>query len=320
MKRKIAYRIVAAVLAVMMLAGDATLAVQAGNYYPGYRNSYDKLAVPTQIEKVGDTYYLVDSYHNQVLFSKGAGVSAKDWSVMATDLAQPHAIASDGIVYMVVDTENHRVVTYAKMDEGYQELQAIGGVGVRPHYIEYDVTTGRFYVWSSMTGEMYIFRRKVNSLEVVLEKIQRVPELYGKYVRSFTIEGNMIHFPCVHASMIVTVNKNNFRVIARNPVPLSMAGMVQVTRIQNYYYLTVSTDINFDQNAATIVRARSLADFGKGNYENINKLFGGDGAPYYIEAFDGSYYATVLRVNGKPCVYKFDVQNDTLTNIQEMCR
>lgn len=319
MKRKIMYKVVATLLAVFVLMCDMSVA-NAANYYPGYENTYDKLSVPTQVEKIGDTYYIVDSYHNQVLYSKGVGVAAGDWRVMASDLAQPHAIASDGVVYLVVDTENHRVVTYQKMEEGYQELQSIGGVGVRPHYVEYDATTGRFYVWSSMTGEMYLFRRKANSFEVVLEGIKRVPELYGKYVRSFTIEGNMIHFPCVHSSSIITVNKNNFRVIARNPVPLHMAGMVQVTKIQNYYYLTVSTDINFDQNAATIVRARKLSDFGKGTYENLNKLFGGDGAPYYIEQFDGSYYATVLRVSSQPCIYKFDVVNDVMTNVQEICR
>jgi len=320
MKKTFCLKIMAIAIAVFIMGQEMGMVAYAGTYYPGYRNAYEDLSVPTQIEKIGDTYYIVDSYHNQVLYSKGVGIGADDWQVMASDLSQPHAIASDGVIYMVVDTENHRVVTYQKMDKGFQELQAIPGVGIRPHYVEYDAATGLFYVWSSMTGEMYLFRRKANSFEVVLENIMRVPELYGKYVRSFTIEGNMIHFPCVHASMIVTVNKKNFRVIARNPVPLQMAGMVQVTKIQNYYYLTVSTDINFNQNAATILRAKSLADFGKGNYENLNALFGSDGAPYYIESFDGAYFATVLRVKSKPCIYKFEVVNDIVTNVQEICR
>lgn len=302
----------------MILQGPCMLSVRAETFYPEQRNSYYGLLVPTQLTKIGDTFYLVDSYHNQILYSTAYGVLSSSWKVMSTNFSQPHSIAGDGVVYLVADTENGRMVSYMKNPDGFTELQVFDNIGVRPHYVVYDEPTGLFYAWSSMTGEMYLFRRKPDSFEVYLEKVMRVPELYGKYVRSFTIEGNQIYFPCVHSSSIVAVDKKTFKINNIYPVPANIAGMVQLVKIQNYYYLTVSTDINFDQKAATIVRARTLEDFAVGNYENMNWYFGGDGAPYYISCADGSYFTVVIRTTGRACGYKFDVVDDQICNREEL--
>lgn len=319
MKKKIIKT--AAVLALcfcMMWQGPCMISVKAETFYPAERNSYNRLLVPTQLTKIGDTFYLVDSYHNQILYSTEYGVGSSSWKVISTNFSQPHSIAGDGVVYLVADTENHRVVSYMKNSEGFTELQVFDNIGVRPHYVVYDEPTGLFYVWSSMTGEMYLFRRKPDSVEVYLEKVMQVPELYGKYVRSFTIEGDQIYFPCVHSSSIVAADKKTFGINNIYPVPENIAGMVQLVRIQNYYYLTVSTDIHFDQKAATIIRAKTLEDFGTGNYENMNSYFGGDGAPYYISYADGSYFTLVIRTAGRACGYKFDVVDDQICNMEEL--
>lgn len=320
MKKKILKSMASLLLCLcIILQSPYLLTAEAGGFYKAERNSYYGLLVPTQLTKIGDTFYLVDSYHNQILHSTAYGVLSTSWKVMVKDdLSQPHSIAGDGVVYLVTDTEKHRVVSYIKNPDGFTEVQAFNGIGVRPHYVVYDEPTGLFYVWSSMTGEMYLFRRKPNTAEVYLENIMRVPELYGKYVRSFTIEGNQIYFPCVHDSSIVAVNKKNFKVKKVYPVPPNIAGMVQLVKIQNYYYLTVSTDINFDPKAANIVRAASLEDFAVGNYQSVNKKFGSDGAPYYISYADGSYFTVVIRTTGRACGYKFDVVNDELCNMEEL--
>jgi len=302
----------------MALQSPALLTVKADAACPSERNSYYGLLVPTQLVKIGDTFYLTDSYHNQILYSDAYGVLSCSWKVMANNLGQPHSIAGDGVVYLVTDTENHRIVSYMKNPEGFVELQAFNNIGVRPHYIVYDEPTGLFYAWSSMTGEMYLFRRKPDTVEVYLENIMRIPELYGKYVRSFTIEGDQIYFPCVHSSSIIVADKSTFAIKNIYPVPESIAGMVQLTRIQNYYYLTVSTDINFRRNMATIVRAASLEDFATGNYKSLKYYFGGDGAPYYISYADGSYFTVVIRETGRACGFKFDVINDELCNMEEL--
>ena len=288
-------------------------------FCPTKENIYYELLVPTQLTKIGDTYYLVDSYHNQILCSKRLGPPAKGWNVMAENLKRPHSIAGDGVVFLVADTDNHRIICYVKNEkpEGYTETQIFENIGVRPHYIVYDASTGAFYAWSSMTGGMYLFRRKPDTAEVYLEKVMSVPELYGQYVRSFTIEGDRIYLPCVHGSAIIAVDKKTFRIKNTYSVPESIAGMVQLIKIQNYYYLTVSTDLQFNQNAATIVRAGSLEDFTAGNYESVNDYFGINGAPYYISEADGSYYTVVIRPSDTSCGYKFDVVEDQICNLQK---
>ena len=48
------------------------------------------------------------------------------------------------------------------------------------------------------------------------------------------------------------------------PVPAQIAGMVQLTKIQDYYYITISTDNTENQDYATIIRTKSLEDLSTG--------------------------------------------------------
>ncbi len=306
------------VLILVLLAESLSLRSYAKEYIPSVSNNYSTLRVPTQIVKINSSYFIVDSYHNQVIYNGGAGGKLTDWSLMDNRLNQPHAIASDGIVYMVMDTENNKVSIYEKGNVCFYKLQEFDNIGNRPHYVIYDEATGLFYAWSSTTGEMYLFRREQESTNVVLENVMQVPSLYGKYVRSFTIEGDLIYLPCVTSSSIVVVDRYTFEVKAEYPIPITMAGMNQITKIQNYFYITVSSDYNDDQKFATIIRTPSLEQLSMGCYENIYSKFGKDGVPYYISFFDNYYFMVVIRENGASCLYKFNIVEDNIQNIQKI--
>ena len=58
----------------VVLQSPCLLEVKAKSVYPAERNCYYGLLVPTQLTKIGDTIYLVDSYHNQILYSTAYGV------------------------------------------------------------------------------------------------------------------------------------------------------------------------------------------------------------------------------------------------------
>ncbi|MFR2605746.1 MAG: hypothetical protein ACLTAX_11365 [Waltera sp.] len=49
-------------------------------------------------------------------------------------------------------------------------------MGIRPHYIVYDKATASFYVWSSMTGTMYVYRRDQKTNQLKLSKAVRIKE------------------------------------------------------------------------------------------------------------------------------------------------
>ena len=49
-------------------------------------NGYSYLLMPTQITKINNTYYIVDSNHNQIIYSDDLSRELRDWNVMTRKL------------------------------------------------------------------------------------------------------------------------------------------------------------------------------------------------------------------------------------------
>lgn len=328
-KRTIKSVLCAALSAVLLLQSGVTVAAEeeaAPMSQPGEVYAYDagnlygdRFFVPTQVYQYGGEFYIADAYHQQVLHSSNAASAPYDWHPIGMGLNRPHAIASDGTIYLVVDTDNNRIVTYTKTEAGYQLVESIPDVGIRPHYVVYDKSTAQFYVWSSMTGVMYIYKRSAKGLNLVLKKAVRIKELDGYYTRSFTIDGENILFPCVGRSAVYVVNKKSFKVKGVYPVASELSEMVQILHVQNYYYLVTSHD-DSGEKSPRLVRAASLAGFGNGSYEDIRDQFGDmNGIPYYItQGEDGHFYTPVIEGNVNSYICRFDIENDAITNVVNM--
>ena len=93
--------------------------------------------------------------------------------------------------------------------------------------------------------------------------------------------------------------------------------MIQLTHIQDWFYITVSTDLTGNQDYATILRVQNLNDLSSGSWEDIYDNFAGGGTPYYISSFDGHYYLTEHRIPGHS-VWQFDVIDNALTDIRAL--
>ena len=161
----------------------------ASEYTPG-KNYDSKLSVPTYVTNIDDTWFIVDCYHNRVIYSDSLETPLNEWNIMTSDATRPHTIASDGEVYMVDDTENKRILAYIKHteDDGeiwFERIQEFVDMGERPHYVLYDETDGCFYAWSSMSGQMWVFKRSKDDKKVFLDASYSIPDLNGVYVRSF---------------------------------------------------------------------------------------------------------------------------------------
>ena len=284
-------------------------------------HNYDsELSVPTYVTKVDDNWFIVDCYHNRVIYSKDMGAPLTDWNIMCSEATQPHTMASDGTVYMIEDTENNRVLIYEKIDEKFVKTQVIYDVGNRPHFTVYDKTSDTFYVWSSVTGELYCFRHTQDSPRVYLTEIRKIDQLAGLYVRSFTIIDDDIYFVSGVSSdgapgQILKCDLKTLTVEKSYPVPDDLAGMVQITPIGGMFYITVSTDLYGDQGFATIVRTKSLDDLSSGKYEDIySKYFIGGGTPYNISQVDDTYYLTEHRLKGHS-IWSFKVKSKKITDV-----
>lgn len=276
-------------------------------------NPYFDLSVPTYITKLQDTYFLVDCYHDEIICSDSLSRPLNEWDVMTDEISRGHTIASDGEVWLADDTENHRILVFEKEDGKFLHTQTFSDVGVRPHYIVYDGKTRCFYVLSSMTGELYVFAREKDSTRMALKSIRSIEKLNGIYVRSFTIIGNEIYFVSGN-STIIRARLKDLKILEEYPVPPEIAGMVQLIKIQDYYYITVSTDADFNQDYATFIRTKDLRSLADGEYEDIYSYFIGGGTPYYITSFDGHYYLTEHRLPGHS-VWQFDVEDNEIVDV-----
>ncbi len=283
-------------------------------------NPNSSLSVPTYITRIGDTYFIVDCYNNQVIYNEDLTAPLYEWRIMTNDLSMPHTIAGDGSVYVIDDTENNRILIMEKdVNENGQPVfvptQEFTGIGNRPHYVVYDEATKTFYAWSSQSGEMYLFRHPADDTTLYLTQIRSVPALSNVYVRSFTIVGDTVYFVAgIGNSSVIEADLSTFQVKKEYPVPDEIAGMVQLTPIEDYFYITVSTDASGNQNYATIIRTRSLKDLAKGNYEDIYHNFIGGGTPYYITEIDGTFYLTEHRLPGHS-IWSFHVTDNTVTDV-----
>ncbi len=270
------------------------------------KNPCSDLNIPTQITKIGDTYYIVDCYHNEVIYNNSLSDPLSEWNVMTDEMSMGHTLAGDGEVFLLDDTEKDRVMIFEKEGEKYVFSQQFTDITSRPHYIVYDDETGIFYVWCSMSGEMYLFKREKGGRQVYLTGKKSIPSLNGVYVRSFTIIGDEIYFVSGNSN-VIKADLETFDIVETIPVPASMAGMVQITPINGEYYITISTDAYWNQAFATIVRCSSLEALSGGDYEDIYHYFIGGGTPYYITAFDDAYFLTEHRIPGHS-IWKFTVE------------
>lgn len=280
--------------------------------YPNPVNPYQELKVPSQILKLGRYYVIVDTYHDQVLYSLSIAAPVTEWQVMTSDTQLPHSAASDGELYLVADTENNRILVFEWAYGRFQNTQRFDNIGERPHYIEYDRETDSFFVWSSMTGEMYLFKKDPQSGRMYLWEIRGIKELEHFYVRSFTICGDRIWFPSGTNGYIIVADKQTFDVIERYPVSCEIAGMAYILPIGGTFYMTVSTDAVGNQDAATMIRVDDLHALASGQYEEIYDVFDTNGIPYYISNISGTYYLT--NHCGSRQVLHFRVNGNELIN------
>jgi len=283
-------------------------------------NQFENLCVPTQFTKINNDYFIVDCYHNQIIYSTDVDRPLKEWKVLTDDIIMGHSIASDGIIYLCDDTENNRVLVLAKNEQEnvFYRLNDFGGIGKRPHYIQYDEKRKLFYAISSLTGEIYVFERNSGTYNVNLKKIVQIPSLNEVYIRSFSLIDDMIYMPAGDGNIYV-LSADNFKMQAAYRLPDALGGPVQVFRIGDYYYLTISTDSNANPGFATIVRAENLDDFSNGSYEDLKGRFCEDGTPYVITYVDDQYYIAWHSENGANCLWRFTAdESGELNNISRV--
>ena len=291
-------------------------------------NIWTTPSIPTLMTCIDETWYLVDCYHNLIIFNDAPDaqyISLNNWQVMNSEATQPHTIAGDGKVLLVDDTENNRVQVFRRAGDKFINTQNFWNIGNRPHYTVYDKDTDTFYVWSSLSGELFLFRRAEDTGDVYMTEVRSIERLRGVYIRSFTIDDGKIWFvsgtptdetPSYQPS-VLCCDLKTLEVIKEYPVPDSIAGMTQMFHLRKDFWLvSVSTDINGNQDAAALLKINDPSDLETGNYEDIYaEYFQGGGTPYYISEVDGYFYLTEHRLEDH-FVWRFELdENGSITHV-----
>lgn len=271
----------------------------------------ERLYSPTQLNKFGELYFINDCWQHRIIYNDNLEAPVSEWKTMTDDIKGGHTLSSDGSIYVCDDTDNNAVRVYVRNESGFELVQTISELCNRPHCTYYDEETGLFYVLGADNGELFVFRNENNTL--VQEQHITFENQISGYTRTFSIIDGYMYI--VGNSIYAVDYKNGYNVIAAYSIPEEMQGTVGLCKIQDYYYLTVYTDINYRKTPA-FIRTTDLSSIELGNYENIYDELGLTGTPYMMTEIDGRYYvAEVDQGNG---IVGFDVVDNAICNVNNL--
>ena len=269
------------------------------------------LFTPTQITKIENIYFIVDCWQHRVIYSDILEKEIIDWDVLDDDLAGPHSIASDGDVYIVDDTDHGEVCVYRKIDGCFIRTQVVYGLGFRPHKCLYYERTNRFYVLLSESCEIAILKNEKHNIEI--ENIIKIDNIEG-YARSIHIIENKF-FVCVSNGCICELIEEE-GIFSGNivyKIPEQYAGMNDIEKVGDSYYISVYTDMN-GKYVSKVIRTKTLENMQE--CEDVSEDLHIKGIPYFFSKMDGKIYLT--EIDTYSGISSFDYEEGELVNRQEI--
>lgn len=200
------------------------------------------LNLPTMMTRIGDNWFVVDSYNNRVLYSDEATASLTDWRLLDGDLSRPHSIAGNREYLVVDDTEAHSVRVYRRQGEGYRLHQVFIDAGARPHRVWYDEDSDRFFVLAANSQELTVYRIG----DAGLEQVSRasIEAIAGVYTRSFRmIDGAIWLFPSNGVVTVIDPDMPGYPSMARYRVPGHLSGLNDMIRVGETWYLSATRNL-----------------------------------------------------------------------------
>lgn len=263
----------------------------------------DRLLLPTNIEKYGDLYFIVDCYNNRVIYSDKINTPIAKWERLGADIPMswPHSIASDGRFYLVDDTYQNRLLIFQLKDNKFVFHKAIDNISKSPHRVLYDDATNAFYLLGAWSQT--ITKLTVRNNDVEVEYTRKMDFLKGTYSRSIHIIDGLMYFISGPKSInAVRYRDDSYDVVNSYSVPDGFQSMNDMVRVGDYYYLTATR--------GKMVKCKSLDD--QSSCENVYGSLGIKGNPYYFSNFDNAVYLT--EIGSGDGIIKFDYDKDGLKN------
>lgn len=270
------------------------------------------LNTPTQITKIDNKYFIVDCYHNRVIYNDNLKDKLSKWKTL-THTNKGHSLASNGKVLLHDDTDNNSIMIFSKdKNNDYFLSQTLEGITGRPHYIIYDKSSDYFFVLSSGEAKFYVLKDNDGTVSIVDSFV--IENDVGSYERSFNIIDGYIYLVSGDGNIYkILYNNPGYKIIDFFKVPDFMLGMNFIEKIDDYYYLS-STQNSVGDVAPTFIRTQDLSRLCDGYYEDLYKQFKFNCTPYYMSKFDGKYFITEIGTTYNT-VRSFKSKNNKISNI-----
>jgi ABC-type polysaccharide/polyol phosphate transport system ATPase subunit len=273
----------------------------------------EQLYTPTHIEKIGNEYFIVDCWHQRVIYNYNLKDPIKEWKTLSDNLGNPHSISSDGDVFMVDDTNGNEIRVFVRNGGGFKQTQILDRVGESPNRIVFDDQSQLFYGISAMSQHVFVLKN--NGDKVVDEKVIRLGYLQeSSYIRSIRIIEGELFFVSGPGKIIVADYLNSpFDKIREYNVPFELRGMNDIMKIGSYYYLSVYQN-GSGEVAPKLVRTKDLSDLETSNYEDLHETLNLKGVPYSFSFFDERVFLTEIDTYSR--IISFVVTNDEIIDLQ----
>ena len=278
----------------------------------------DRLYVPTMIQKIENTYFIMDCWNHRVIYNTNLSKDVSEWKTLTDDdYIGGHTIASDGKLYVLDNTDHSEVLVYKKDGDEFVQSQIIESIDGRPHYVVYDEKAKLFYVIGSTLGTIYVLKNNDGNLELVRTDV--LDEIVGSYVRSISIIDGYLYTTSGPGYIYeYEITADGFNLHNTYAVPDELFGMNQMTKIGDFYYLTVNTNKSGDLSYTSIVRTKDLTELSAGGYENLYDQMGFVGQPYYISNFDGKYWIGEISATKGNGIKSFMVDENKVKNVKKL--
>ena len=210
--------------------------------------------------KTNKYYYITDCLHGRIIYCDSLDRDLNHWHTLFDKVKGVHSVSSDGRFVVFDDTEGARLLVYDELKgEISRELNTPHS---RPHFIQYDTLTNKFYALCSTSGILLTLASKGNTIEI--QRMDTLQYLANHYVRSFNIiDSNMYFVPGrnQYPPQIYQVDyRNGFSVIDSFEVPNVISNSNYIDKIGSYYYLSSLSDNTADKLSPDFIKVKSLSD------------------------------------------------------------
>jgi hypothetical protein len=262
-----------------------------------------RLNAPTYVKKINDMWFIVDCWHNRVIWSNDLSAPIAEWNTVNGDLAGPHSVEYGAGYYAIEDTDRNAVnfYTFDILNSTFVKQETIN-LGTRPHRIHFDEQSQSFYVLSSVSQDMH--RISVKDGEIALANAQKLPFLEGQYTRSFNIIGDQLLFAAGPKKVTVTSFRNDiYNVQASYAVPPDFYGMNDIYFTGKKYIVTATLPNSF----GVVDRLEDLPTM-----QNQAELYGFEGRPYYVSQYDNALIIPEVAENASIKIFELDASHNII--------